>query len=141
MKDLLLSLAAFQASPPTPPRVPDLLQALLARARNSLVQYWETKNFEATELWLDLADSIAIKAQAAPLLDLLRFYYSTFAPKSVLVKLDANALASALWHLANALTACDKDVTNQDITAEVRKNVINASSIFFEVIPSLTSIC
>ncbi|KAJ7587080.1 hypothetical protein C8J56DRAFT_91215 [Mycena floridula] len=122
--DLIVSLPSLQSSPSTPGTA--LLLALLERAKVSLSK---DKSFQMTQTCLDLADVLAVKKRVPPLLELLRFYYTTFAPRRALEKLDPDDLITVLCHLGQALQLPDQDDAQ---LADMRKKLMDAIPIFFE---------
>lgn len=118
MKDILAALPSFKSSSA---RGKELLDIILAQIRAALKADlsagMDSVSLSSSRDYLDLASYIVVDKRLAPPADLLRFYYVSLAPKSVLGRLSEEDQAYVLVAVAQVFSAAEEMGPKQPPTA------------------------
>jgi hypothetical protein len=136
VKSLLLSLAAYR---PGSSRGHTLLQVLLDCTASYLrtgLRSDDPTPLRSVRNYLDLVAFLVIEKQAAPAIQLLRFYLSHLSSRMILQKFPPDDQVSIICNLSETFVAADKDSQPRDDGLPLdalRKHVVDACPFLLEV--------
>ncbi|RDB16769.1 Apoptosis inhibitor 5 [Hypsizygus marmoreus] len=144
VKDLLLPLNSYKPHSTTGHL---LLQSLLDKIASCLrtgLRSGDVTSLHSALLLLDLAAFVVVEKQAAPPIQLLRFYCNSLSSKITLQKFSKEDQPSMICNFAEALVATSKDVQPKDDGTPLdvlNKQIVDACPLLLEslTLPSTLS--